>query len=187
MEDTCVGHWEGRWVAFYLLCSSVWAQTLSSVMNFGSGQNVHVNTQTDTVVKRKAHFKFKWFAYMKNFVVFSYVWLSCMLNGFSYVQLFCKPMDCSPPGPSVHGILEAYSRVGCSALQGNLPDTGWESASPVFLGWQVALTSLLSPGKPIWLNIIKVKLLCCPLLKDLWKIITFLHLQSEFSSPSISS
>ena len=26
---------------------------------------------------------------------------------FSHVQLFCDPMDCSPPGSSVHGILQA--------------------------------------------------------------------------------
>ena len=25
----------------------------------------------------------------------------------SHVQLFCDPMDCSPPGSSVHGILQA--------------------------------------------------------------------------------
>ena len=40
----CVGHWEGRWVPFHFLCSSVWAQTLSSVMNFWSGQNALMST-----------------------------------------------------------------------------------------------------------------------------------------------
>ena len=28
----------------------------------------------------------------------------------------CDPMDCSPPGSSVHGILQAGTRVGCHAL-----------------------------------------------------------------------
>ena len=31
---------------------------------------------------------------------------ACMLSCFSRVQL-CDPMDCSPPGSSVHGILQA--------------------------------------------------------------------------------
>ena len=31
----------------------------------------------------------------------------CMLSHFSPVWLFCNPMDCSPPGSSVHGILHA--------------------------------------------------------------------------------
>ena len=43
----------------------------------------------------------------------------CMFSG---VQLFCDPMDCSPPGSSVHGISQArilawvaisYSRGSC--------------------------------------------------------------------------
>ena len=38
----------------------------------------------------------------------------CMLNHFHHVQL-CNPMDCSPQGSSVHGILQA-SAAGCHAL-----------------------------------------------------------------------
>ena len=30
-----------------------------------------------------------------------------MLSRFSYVRFFCDPMDCSPPGSSVPGILQA--------------------------------------------------------------------------------
>ena len=30
-----------------------------------------------------------------------------MLSHFSHVQLFVSPVDCSPPGSSVHGILQA--------------------------------------------------------------------------------
>ena len=32
---------------------------------------------------------------------------ACMLSHFNRVQLFWDPMDCSPPGSSVHGILQA--------------------------------------------------------------------------------
>ena len=31
----------------------------------------------------------------------------CVLRHFSHVQLFCDPMDCSLPGSSVYGILQA--------------------------------------------------------------------------------
>ena len=31
---------------------------------------------------------------------------ACELSGFSHVWLFAAPMDCSPPGSSVHGILQ---------------------------------------------------------------------------------
>ena len=37
----------------------------------------------------------------------------------------CDPMDCSPPGSSVHGILQANTGVGCHALlQGIFPTQG---------------------------------------------------------------
>ena len=44
----------------------------------------------------------------------------------------CEPMDCSPPGISVHGIphTEYWSRLPCPPL-GDLPNPGTESAPPV--------------------------------------------------------
>ena len=44
----------------------------------------------------------------------------------------CDPMDCSPPGSSVHGILQAriWSGLSCPP-PGDLPDLGTEPASPV--------------------------------------------------------
>ena len=46
-----------------------------------------------------------------------------MLNGFNGVRLFCDPMDCSPPGSSVHGILQAriLERVATSSSRGSSP------------------------------------------------------------------
>ena len=50
----------------------------------------------------------------------------------------CNPMDCSPPGSSVHGILQARILEGCHALlQGDLPNPGIELAyllSPALAG-----------------------------------------------------
>ena len=43
----------------------------------------------------------------------------------------CSPMDCSPPGSSVHGVFLARKRVGCHVLfQGIFPTLGMEPASP---------------------------------------------------------
>ena len=49
----------------------------------------------------------------------------------SCVQLFCDPMDCSPPGSSVHGILQARIGGGCHFfLQGIFPAQGPRRAHP---------------------------------------------------------
>ena len=47
----------------------------------------------------------------------------------------CEPMDCSPPGISVHGIphAEYWSRLPCPPL-GDFPNPGTESAPPVSSG-----------------------------------------------------
>ena len=69
-----------------------------------------------------------------------------MLSHSSYPTL-CNPMDCSPPGSSVHGDSPGKNtRVGCHALlQGNLPNTGFEPRSPAL---QVDSSPSKQPGKP---------------------------------------
>ena len=49
----------------------------------------------------------------------------------SRVRLFCDPVDCSPPGSSVHGISrqESWSGLPCPP-PGDLPDPGIEPKSP---------------------------------------------------------
>ena len=43
--------------------------------------------------------------------------VTCELSHFSHVRLFATPMDCSPPGSSVHGDSPGKkSGVGCHAL-----------------------------------------------------------------------
>ena len=58
------------------------------------------------------------------------------------------PMDCSPPGSSVHRILQAriLERLADCLLQGNLPDPGMEAGSPA-----LQANPFLSepPSKPI--------------------------------------
>ena len=62
----------------------------------------------------------------------------------------CDPMDCNPPGFSVHGILQA--RVGCvSLLQRIFPIQGLSLLC--LLHWEAGSLPLVPPGKPyIWIN-----------------------------------
>ena len=47
----------------------------------------------------------------------------------SYTTL-CDPMDCSPPGSSVHGILQARIVDWIFPSPGDLPDLGIKAGSP---------------------------------------------------------
>ena len=49
-----------------------------------------------------------------------------------YVRTLCSPMDCSPPGSSVHGIFQARMWSGLPGPPpGNLPNTGIKPKSLV--------------------------------------------------------
>ena len=61
------------------------------------------------------------------------VWYMCIVL-LSYVQLFCDPMDCSPPGSIVHEISRQEYWRGCHfLLQGIFLTQG---LNPHFLHWQ---------------------------------------------------
>ena len=52
-----------------------------------------------------------------------------------HVRLFCNPMDCSPPGCSVHGIFQARILQWVAfPSPGDLVDTGIEPTSPALAG-----------------------------------------------------
>ena len=58
----------------------------------------------------------------------------------------CDPMDCSPPGSSVHGILQARNWNGLPfPSPGHLPNSGIKPSSPAL---QVNSLPSESPGKP---------------------------------------
>ena len=58
----------------------------------------------------------------------------------------CDPMDCSPPGSSVHGISQARILEWVAiAFSGDLPDPGIELGSPAL--WADSLLTE-PPGKP---------------------------------------
>ena len=59
-------------------------------------------------------------------------------------------MDCSPPGSSVHGILQA-KRLEWAAIfsSGDLPDPGIKSMSPVSPALQADSSPAKPSGKPL--------------------------------------
>ena len=73
----------------------------------------------------------------------------CML---SHIWL-CNPMDCSPPGSSVHGILQAryWSGLSCPP-PGDLPDPGIELSSPMSPTLQVNSSPTAPSRKPSYLH-----------------------------------
>ena len=75
----------------------------------------------------------------------------CVLSHFSHVQLFATlwTVDCSPPGSSVHGILQArileWVAMPTSGASSQLKDLTHISHS--LLHWLVGSLSLALPGK----------------------------------------
>ena len=62
---------------------------------------------------------------------------------------FCDPMDCSLPGSSLHGILQAkyWSRLLCPP-PGDLPDPGIELVSLMYLALAGGFFITEPPRKP---------------------------------------
>ena len=63
----------------------------------------------------------------------------------------CDPMDCSPPGSSVHRILQARTleEVAMPFSRGSAVPGGIELASPVSLALQADSLPTEPPGKPL--------------------------------------
>ena len=58
------------------------------------------------------------------------VFCVCACQVVKSCPTLCDPMDCSPPGSSVHGILQATHRSGLPCPPpGDLPDLGIKPAS----------------------------------------------------------
>ena len=82
--------------------------------------------------------------YLTGFLV-----LTCVCSVASVVPLFFYPMDCSPPGSSVHGILQArtlhWVALPSSRGSSQLRD---ERVSPVSPALQEDSLPTETPGKP---------------------------------------
>ena len=80
-----------------------------------------------------------------------------MLSRFSHVWL-CNPVDYSPLGSTVHGILHKNIGVGFHALlQGDLPNPGIKPSLLHLLHWQAGSFTIAPPGKP---QLLSYKLQC---------------------------
>ena len=78
----------------------------------------------------------------------------------------CNPLDCSPPGSSVHRILQARTGVGCHTLLQEIFRTqGLNPCLLRLLYLQVASLPLATPGKN-WALLIHLKMV--PLVINLW-------------------
>ena len=64
----------------------------------------------------------------------------------------CDPMDCSPPGFSVHGILQAriLEWAAMPSYRGSFRPSDWTCVS-CLLCWQTGSVPLAPPGKALWL------------------------------------
>ena len=77
-------------------------------------------------------------------------------KAYACAQLFhscptlCDPMDCSPPGSSVHGVLQAriLEWVSISCSRGSSRPRDWTWVSCVSCITQVDSLPLVPPGKP---------------------------------------
>ena len=75
--------------------------------------------------------------------------ICCGCSLLSRVRL-CDPMDCSPPGCSVHGIFPAgiWEWLAISSSRGSSWSRNWTCISWCLLYWQVDSLPLVPPGKP---------------------------------------
>ena len=74
----------------------------------------------------------------------------CVLSRFSRLSLaLCNPLDCSPPGSSVHGILQARI-LGWAVMpfQGIVPTQGLNPPLLHLQRWQAGSLPLAPPAKP---------------------------------------
>ena len=65
----------------------------------------------------------------------------------------CDPLYCSPPGSSVHGILQAtiLKWVATSFSRVSSRPRDWTRLSSIYLHWQANSLTLAPPGKPLCL------------------------------------
>ena len=82
------------------------------------------------------------------FATYKEPWAGCMLSLQSCATL-CNPMDCSPPGFSVHGIFQArlLEWVAVPSSRGSSWPRHWTRISYIYLHGQVGSLPLVPVGK----------------------------------------
>ena len=79
-------------------------------------------------------------------------WLLVLLLVAKSCLTLCDPMDCSPPGSSVHGVFQArILEWFATSFSRDLPDPGIESVSPA---WEAdslpGKSRMVMEGKQLW-------------------------------------
>ena len=78
----------------------------------------------------------------------------CVCSVAQWYLTLCSPMDCSPPGSSVHGISQARILEWVPfPLPGDLPDPGIEPVSPVSPVLAYGFFTTEPPGKSVYISI----------------------------------
>ena len=74
----------------------------------------------------------------------------CCAKSLWSCLILCNPMVCSPPGSSVHGILQAriLEWIAISFSWGSFPIQGSNPSLLCLLHWQESSLSPVPPGKP---------------------------------------
>ena len=122
-----------------------------------------INIQLSYLEKTGWERKIRWEVYFQ-YLSFSKMSLSsvCMLS-LSRVQLFVTPKDCSPPGSSVHGILQARTleRVAMPSSRGSSPPRDWTHVS-TSCALSGGFFATKPPGKPWVCPLLQTKsVICC--------------------------
>ena len=129
--------------AYALSCCAGCIYYRNSLLPLSFPLSIHTHTHTHT--RNKMHFKTLPLPFEVRVCVCVCV---CVLICFSHVQPFCHPMDCSPPGSSVHGILQAriLEWVTISSSRGVFPTQGLNLCVLCLQHWQAGPPA--PPRKP---------------------------------------
>ena len=95
-------------------------------------------------VKNKSWWWNQWYKLQETRELYDFVHLGILGAPVCVCLTLCDPVDCSPPGSSVHGILQART-LEYVASPGGLPDSGMEPASSALAGGFFTTTP---SGKP---------------------------------------
>ena len=91
------------------------------------------------------------FSWRRNIFGISNIQFTLTLTLSSVAQSFltlCRPMDCSPPGSSVHGVSQQECWSGCHCLlQGIFLTQGFNLSLWCLLHWQAGVLPLIPPEK----------------------------------------
>ena len=136
--------WKASVTCKFMLISILWPPTLAvlssacslshypqKISNFISYRASYANTTSDLSSAASHSLYPKGILVLQAWICFTFsctiykILCACILSHFSCITTLCNPMDCSPPGSSVHRILQArileWVAMGIFPIQGSNP------------------------------------------------------------------